>query len=122
MRPRSTIVRLLFAAARTARLLLGTFWAAGILAIGLVCWQWHWPVTEAIARHARGGEAAASRIVTLVIIGCIAGGQFVFIRLVANDICPRRPAMLSVFVESLAGALVVLCIASLAWLGWRAIA
>lgn len=122
MRPRSTIVTLLFAAARTARLLLGTFWAAGILVIGLVCWQWYWPVTEAISRHARGGEAAAARIVTLIIVGSIAGGQFVFVRLVANDLCPRRHAMLSVFVEVLAGSLVVLCIASLVWFAWLAIA
>ena len=122
MRPRSITVRFLFAAARTARLALGAFWAAGLLAIGLVCWHHSDLAAEAIARHARGGEPAAARIVTLVIVGAIAGGQFVFIRLVANDLCPRRPAMLSAFFETLAGTLVVLSIVSLAWLLWQAIA
>ena len=102
--------------ARPLRLALGYVWALVLMLIGLWLWdQRGQPVFDHTGWLGVADPVICSQVARSLSIFAIAGGLFVFMFLVADDLCPKVPTIISEFLEFFAGTL---AIGSLLWAGW----
>lgn len=101
--PRNTEAPIL----RVFRLALGWLWAMLLALMGVGLWHERLLWMDLLHTH-------DPAVVVALVCLCLAGAQFVFMLLVADDLCPRTPAGLTLFLKIFAGTVIWL---SLLWLG-----
>lgn len=102
--------------ARPLRIALGYVWALALMLIGLWLWEQHGqPVHHPNTWLEMADPLVWSHIARSLAIFAIAGGGFVFMFLVADDLCPKAPTIISEFLEFFSG---MLAIGALLWAGW----
>lgn len=104
--------------ARLARLALCWFWAGIMLLAGLWLLLNNIAVAGDLMLWVSGEPTRIIRIVRLTAMGLIAGSQFLFMFLVADDLCPDAPMVVTGFLEFFAAALALGSLAAAAVLVW----
>lgn len=101
--------------ARPLRLAVGTVWAACLLLLGLWVWerqvgfgaQWLSPTTA--------GPHLGEQVARGLAVFAVSGAHFVFMFLVADDLCPRAAVGVRQFLQFFTGSL---SLGALGWTGW----
>ena len=102
--------------ARPLRLGLGYVWSASLLLFGLWLWEQRTEVVLPLMGWAGTGDLRTwEQIVRGFAVFATAGAQFVFMFLVADDLFPNTPLMISEFLEFFSATL---ALGSLAWTAW----
>ena len=96
---------------RAFRLMLAWLWAMLLVMAGL--WVWHHQA--AMAGTLPPVLARMMPAWTCLLVG---GGQFVFLFLVADDLCPRAPVAMSFFLKAFTGSVVWLSILWIVMQSW----
>lgn len=99
---------------RLMRLTLGYLWALVLALAGV----WVWTHKNELAQLLPAGHQA---LVVAISALCLAGAQFVFMLLVADDLCPRTWAGLRMFLKTFTGSVIwmsLLWVVSIAWRWW----
>lgn len=104
----TTVREALAPMARPARLVLGTLWAAGFLVFGLVMWA------APVDVGALAGAVSPALIRTLAILA-VAGAEFIFMVLVADEVCPRAPLTMKIALKLTAGSVTWLALCGTLW-------
>lgn len=97
---------------RAFRLMLGYLWAVSLALAGV----WVWLHGNELAQMLPAGQQAA---VVATAALCLAGAQFVFMLLVADDLCPKASAVCIMFLKTFTGTIVWMSLGWLCLLGWR---
>lgn len=84
---------------KAGRIVLGWCWATSLAMVGLALWTEH--------EMARSAAMFA-----------LAGGLYVFLFFVADELCPKVPPTLSVFCKFFTGSINLGALAHLIWLWW----
>lgn len=107
MHGRATIPGVMWTVARATRLLLCTFWAGSMLLCGLWIMMNGDRVAMELSPWLLDDPERMVRVIRMTAIGLIAGAQFLFMFLVADDLCPDAPMLVSGFLELTMTALMI---------------
>jgi hypothetical protein len=97
---------------RMLRLILGLLWAMILALVGLAIWSNQSFLLELFPTD-------ASRLILAAAGLCLSGAQFIFLMLVADDLCPQAPAGMTLFLKAFSGALFWMCLIFIAVTTWR---
>lgn len=98
------------AQAKGLHLCLGWLWALVLAVMGIFIWSRR-DLWLAIVPQSGPLILATAWL-------CLAGGQFVFLLLVADRICPRTPQGFALFLKTFFGAQAWMCLGWLLWASW----
>ena len=98
---------------RLFKISLGIVWSIGCLVFGFWLWQ---RGLQPIIGNLDILSGSQRQLSTLISIWIIAGGEFVLMWLVADDICPKASANVASFLKLTAGCLFWIAAASGIWL------
>lgn len=97
---------------RTLRLMLAFIWALMLALSGV----WLWLNRSELAQMLPVGDQA-------LVVACaaisLAGAQFVFMQLVADDLCPNTPAGLKMFIKTFTGSIIWMSLLWMVLQVWR---
>ena len=96
---------------RLLRLFLGYIWALTLALAGV----WLWLHRDELAQMLGPGDQAAVLAAACL---CLAGAQFVFMLLVADDLCPNATKELTVFLKTFSGSIIWISLFWLVTIGW----
>lgn len=97
---------------RCLRLFLGYLWALTLALAG----AWLWLHRDELAQMLGPGDQAAVLAAACL---CLAGAQFVFMLLVADDLCPRASKELTIFLKTFSGSIIWISLFWLVTIGWN---
>ncbi|MCE9590783.1 MAG: hypothetical protein K8S99_09700 [Planctomycetes bacterium] len=104
--------------ARIARLSLCSFWAGAMLLAGLWLLTHRRYIAAEMLRWLAGDPVHTVRMIHFTGTGLIAGAQYLFMFLVADDLCPDAPIVLTGFLELFTAVLALGSLAGAGWLAW----
>jgi hypothetical protein len=104
---------------RALGLSLGCAWAAGLLLLAMGMWDQPGDFAQVLGAILGVGAAAVGPLLRTLATLAAAGAQFIFICLVADEICREAPLLLVVFLKTLTAGVAWGALLVAAWQVWH---
>ncbi len=100
---------------RALRIVLGYLWSVVLLLIGVWLWRHHAEIIAGLGGVLGDDPVVLMRLARCASVFAVSGGLFVYMFLVADDLCPNAPMTLSGFLRFFTGTLAM---GTLGWSVW----